>query len=183
MTGTRASARPGAAHRLTARATVGMGEHVGDAAYPAFAAAPHRPVRRGGRVLVHQMPRGRDAPGGGPFIEAGTAPDLRMRPLGETVGLLAEAGPEARHVESPREYYVRTVTVRHRAPEERRERFVGPVGEETARGWRLYLVGGAPACEEGRMGVDQILSARPGPGGDRGTPAAMPAWNEGVDRL
>jgi cyclopropane-fatty-acyl-phospholipid synthase len=30
-----------------------------------------------------------------------------------------------------------------------------------ARVWRLYLVGGALAFEEGRMGVDQILAARP----------------------
>jgi cyclopropane-fatty-acyl-phospholipid synthase len=34
------------------------------------------------------------------------------------------------------------------------------VGEQTARVWRLYLVGGALAFEEGRMGVDQILAVR-----------------------
>ena len=28
--------------------------------------------------------------------------------------------------------------------------------------WRLYLVGGAMAFRDGRMGVDQILSVRPG---------------------
>ena len=38
------------------------------------------------------------------------------------------------------------------------------VGEEVARVWRLYLVGGALAFEEGRMGVDQILAvATPAP--------------------
>jgi cyclopropane-fatty-acyl-phospholipid synthase len=36
------------------------------------------------------------------------------------------------------------------------------VGLETARVWRLYLVGGALAFEQGRMGVDQILAVRPG---------------------
>ena len=35
------------------------------------------------------------------------------------------------------------------------------VGEETTRVWRLYLVGGRLAFDEGRMGVDQILSVRP----------------------
>ena len=35
------------------------------------------------------------------------------------------------------------------------------VGEEVARVWRLYLVGGALAFEEGRMGVDQILAVKP----------------------
>ena len=28
--------------------------------------------------------------------------------------------------------------------------------------WRLYLVGGAMAFRDGRMGVDQILLVRPG---------------------
>ena len=30
------------------------------------------------------------------------------------------------------------------------------------RVWRLYLVGGAMAFRDGRMGVDQILLVRPG---------------------
>jgi cyclopropane-fatty-acyl-phospholipid synthase len=37
---------------------------------------------------------------------------------------------------------------------------VGLVGEEAARVWRLYLVGGMLAFEERRMGVDQILAVR-----------------------
>ncbi|MBN9620319.1 MAG: class I SAM-dependent methyltransferase, partial [Actinobacteria bacterium] len=40
------------------------------------------------------------------------------------------------------------------------DRFVALQGEETARVWRLYLVGGALAFEQGRMGVDQVLAAR-----------------------
>jgi cyclopropane-fatty-acyl-phospholipid synthase len=36
--------------------------------------------------------------------------------------------------------------------------------------WRLYLVGGALAFEEGRMGVDQILVVKPGPAGRSGLP-------------
>ena len=44
------------------------------------------------------------------------------------------------------------------------------VGEEVARVWRLYLVGGALAFEEGRMGVDQILMVRPTLSGRSGLP-------------
>lgn len=149
-------------------ATVEMGEHVGDAAYPAFAAALHGLVRPRGRVLVQQMSRGTVAPGGGAFIESYIAPDIHMRPLGETVGLLEGAGLEVRSVESLREHYVRTVAAWHRTLEERWTEVVGLVGEETARVWRLYLVGGALAFEERRMGVDQILSVRPGPDGRSG---------------
>jgi cyclopropane-fatty-acyl-phospholipid synthase len=39
-----------------------------------------------------------------------------------------------------------------------------------ARVWRLYLVGAALAFEEGRMGVDQILSVRPDAAGRSGMP-------------
>ncbi|GAV37133.1 class I SAM-dependent methyltransferase [Streptomyces acidiscabies] len=64
--------------------TVEMGEHVGDAGYPAFAAALNRLVWPCGWVLVQRMSRGPGAPGGGAFIEACIAPDMHMRPLGET---------------------------------------------------------------------------------------------------
>ena len=37
------------------------------------------------------------------------------------------------------------------------DEFVALSGEEVARVWRLYLVGGGLAFEQGRMGVDQIL--------------------------
>ncbi|MGW1068338.1 class I SAM-dependent methyltransferase [Streptomyces aureus] len=147
-------------------ATIEMGEHVGDDEYPAFAAALHRLVRPQGRVLVQQMSRGTTAPGGGAFIEAYIAPDMHMRPMGETVGLLEAAGLEVRSVESLREHYVRTINAWHQTLEERWPDFVRLVGEETARAWRLYLVGGALAFEERRMGVDQFLAVRPGATGD-----------------
>ncbi|MBU6532626.1 SAM-dependent methyltransferase [Streptomyces mayonensis] len=162
--------------------TVEMGEHVGDAEYPAFAAALHRMVRPGGRVLVQQMSRGRNAPGGGAFIEAYIAPDMHMRPLGETVQLLEDAGLEVRHVESLREHYVRTVAAWHRTLEQRWDAFVALAGEETARVWRLYLVGGALAFEQRRMGVDQILSVRPTAEGVSGMPATPGEWYERLDR-
>ncbi|MGY0489778.1 class I SAM-dependent methyltransferase [Streptomyces sp. WG-D5] len=164
-------------------ATVEMGEHVGDAEYPAFAAALHRMVRPGGRVLVQQMSRGGTAPGGGAFIEAYIAPDMHMRPAGETVGLLESAGLEVRSVESMREHYVRTVAAWHRTLEDRWSEFVALVGEETARVWRLYLVGGALAFEEGRMGVDQFLSVRPTRSGRSGMPATSRDWYLGLERL
>ncbi|PSM40727.1 SAM-dependent methyltransferase [Streptomyces dioscori] len=162
-------------------ATVEMGEHVGDAEYPAFAAALHRMVRPRGRVLVQQMSRGSNAPGGGEFIEAYIAPDMHMRPMGQTVGLLEDAGLEVRSVESMREHYVRTIEGWHRTLEENWDAFVRLVGVETARVWRLYMVGAALAFEEGRMGVDQILSTRPAPGGDSGMPPSQRSWYTALD--
>lgn len=155
-----------------------MGEHVGDAEYPGFTATLHRMLRPGGRALVQQMSRGAVAPGGGAFIESYIAPDMHMRPLGDTVSLLEGAGLEVRAVESMREHYTRTIRAWHRTLEERWAEFGALVGEETARVWRLYLVGSALAFEERRMGVDQILAVRPSEHGHSGMPPTQRRWYE-----
>lgn len=59
-----------------------------------------------------------------------------------------------------REHYVRTVDAWYATFEANWDRAVAMVGEEAARVWRLYLVGGALAFEEGRMGVDQLLMVK-----------------------
>jgi cyclopropane-fatty-acyl-phospholipid synthase len=83
-----------------------------------------------------------------------------MRPVGETVALIEEAGLEVRDVHALREHYVRTVDAWYATFESHWDEVVAMVGEEMARVWRLYLVGGALAFEEGRMGVDQILAVK-----------------------
>ncbi len=150
--------------------TVEMGEHVGAGNYPIFAATLHRLLAPSGRLLVQQMSRGAHAPGGGAFIESYVAPDMHMRPVGDTVALLEQAGLEVRDVHALREHYVRTVAVWAQTLERRWTEVVAMVGEPMARVWRLYLAGGALAFEEGRMGVDQILAVRRTPSGASGMP-------------
>ncbi len=152
-------------------ASLEMGEHVGQGNYPTYVAALRRAVRPGGRVLVQQMSRRGRHPGGGPFIESFIAPDMHMRPLGETVELIEAGGLEVRDVHAMREHYVRTVQAWTETFEEHWDEAVALVGEEVARVWRLYLVGGAMAFRDGRMGVDQILAVRPGADGRAGLPA------------
>ncbi|MDU0314770.1 cyclopropane-fatty-acyl-phospholipid synthase family protein [Phycicoccus sp. M110.8] len=142
-----------------------MGEHVGQRNYPTYARVLHDAVRPGGRVLVQQMSRRGRHPGGGPFIEQFIAPDMHMRPVGDTVALIEESGLEVRDVHALREHYVRTVDAWHDTFEANWDRAVALVGEEIARVWRLYLVGGSMAFRDGRMGVDQILAVRPGAAG------------------
>ena len=149
--------------------SIEMGEHVGARNYPVFAGGIHRLLRAGGRALVQQMSR-TTRPGGGPFIEAFIAPDMHMRPVGETVDLFERAGLEVRDVHALREHYVRTVDAWYGTFEDNWDRAVAMVGEEVARVWRLYLVGGALAFEEGRMGVDQILMVKPTPDGRSSLP-------------
>jgi cyclopropane-fatty-acyl-phospholipid synthase len=141
-----------------------MGEHVGDEQYPTFVSTVFRALEPGAPFLVQQMSRAAgDSPGGGPFIEAYIAPDMHMRPLGETIGLLEAGGFEVRGVQALREHYVRTGEVWLANLETRWDQIVALVGEEVARVWRLYLVGGGLAFEERRMGVDQILVRKPDP--------------------
>jgi cyclopropane-fatty-acyl-phospholipid synthase len=150
--------------------SIEMGEHVGRSTYPTFTRQIHDLLRPGGRALVQQMSR-TSRPGGGPFIEAFIAPDMHMRPVGETVALIEVSGLEVRDVHAMREHYVRTVDAWYATFDANWDRVVELVGEEVARVWRLYLVGGALAFEEGRMGVDQILAVKPTRDGRSGMPA------------
>ena len=95
--------------------------------------------------------------------------------MGETVGLIEKAGLEVRDVHALREHYVRTVDAWYATFESNWDRVVAMVGEEMARVWRLYLVGGALAFEEGRMGVDQILAVKSTADGRSGLPPVR-AW-------
>ena len=159
-------------------ASIEMGEHVGDGNYPAYAAALHRLAAPGARVLVQQMSRPGKHPGGGPFIESFIAPDMSMRPLGQTVALLEKAGLEVRDVQALREHYVWTVRAWEQRFRARREHLVALVGEEVCRVWELYLAGGALTFEQGRMGVDQILLVRrPDDGVSRLSNARPVAWS------
>ena len=156
--------------------TIEMGEHVGAENYPAFLAKLRGLLRDEGRLLIQQMSHGPDHPGGGPFIESYIAPDMHMRPLHELVELVHGAGLEVRDVHAMREHYVRTVEAWLAEFEERYDEVVALVGEEQARVWRLYLVGGALAFEQNRMGVDQILSVKTTAAGRSGMPATRLGW-------
>lgn len=142
-------------------ASLEMGEHVGQRNYPVYAAALFNNVVPGGRVLVQQMSRRGKHPGGGPFIESFIAPDMHMRPVGETLGFLEGAGFEVEAVEAMRRDYVRTLEAWYARFEQNHDAAVEMMGEEIARVWRLYLVGALRSFAEGRMGVEQILCSRP----------------------
>ncbi|MCW2785481.1 MAG: cfa 2 [Marmoricola sp.] len=154
-------------------ASIEMGEHVGQGNYPTYVEVLRRSVKPGGRVLIQGMSRsgkgGGKHPGGGPFIESFIAPDMTMRPVGETVDLIEAGGLEVRDVHAMREHYVYTVDAWIERFDAAYEHLRTLVPEEYIRVWRLYLVGGGMSFRDGRMGVDQILAVRPG------APHSLPA--------
>nr|WP_211176658.1 cyclopropane-fatty-acyl-phospholipid synthase family protein [Pseudonocardia acidicola] len=155
-------------------ATIEMGEHVGEGNYSAYAAQLHRLLRPHGRLLLQQMSRGaagtNTAPGGGAFMESYVAPDMFMRPLGSTINVLEQAGLEVVDVHSLREHYVWTVRPWLDTLQQHKAEAIRLIGEEQYRVWLLYLAGAALAFEENRMGVHQILLARPDAEGRSGLP-------------
>ena len=149
--------------------TIEMGEHVGAKNYDTYTATLFRLLKPAGRLLLQQMSR-HGAPGGGAFIESYIAPDMSMVPLGDTVNNIERAGFEVRDVHVLREHYVHTIRAWLDTFESRFDEVVNMIGETQSRVWRLYIVGSALAFEENRMGVEQILAAKPPASGDRGRP-------------
>lgn len=140
-----------------------MGEHVGAAAYPAFAARLAELLGPGARLLIQQMSRGLGTPDGGPFIASYIAPDMHMRPLPQTLAMLQDAGLEIVSAEGMREHYVRTFQAWRDTLDARFAEAEALLGPQRARVWRLFLAGGGLAFERGTTGVDQIVAtAAPG---------------------
>jgi cyclopropane-fatty-acyl-phospholipid synthase len=159
-------------------ASVGMAEHVGAAPYADYAAGLWGLLRPGGRLLNHQIARRPSlyAAGGPSFIEAYVFPDGELLPLATTVGVLEEAGFEVRDVESLREHYALTLRCWVANLEREWDRAVALTSAGRARVWRVYMAGAALAFETGRIGVNQVLAVRPGPGGASGMPRTRSAW-------
>lgn len=154
--------------------SIEMGEHVGQDNYPVYAAQLHRLLLPHGRLLLQQMSRGaaggNTAPGGGAFMESYVAPDMYMRPLGETLNFLEASGLEVVDVHSLREHYVWTVRPWLDTLQDNKAEAIRLIGDEQYRVWLLYLAGAALAFEENRMGVHQMLMVRPGADGRSGLP-------------
>lgn len=155
-------------------ASVGMFEHVGRSRLPRYFEAVFGALRPGGLFLNHgiidleeaRRPRGvrltralwRD----GGFVRRYVFPDGELVPLAEAVGAAEAEGFETRDAESLREHYV--LTLRHwvRRLEARQSEAVALVGEPTFRVWRVYLALSAHGFASGKVGLVQLLLAKPG---------------------
>ncbi|HEX5387836.1 MAG TPA: class I SAM-dependent methyltransferase [Gemmatimonadales bacterium] len=160
-------------------ASVGMFEHVGRRMLPTYFAEAFRLTRPGGLFLNHGIvqlaPRGaRPMVHGaarllwhpGRFIERYVFPGGELVPAALAVHCGEEAGFELRDGESLREHYALTLRQWVRRLEAHAAEARELVGEPTYRVWKLYMAGSARAFAAARIGLVQLLFAKPdGQGG------------------
>lgn len=160
-------------------ASVGMFEHVGRAQLARYFATAHRLTRPGGLFLNHgiislddaRAKTGAGAPprrlwGMGRFMDRYVFPDGELVPLATVVAESEATGFETRDVENLREHYAETLRHWVRRLEQRSSEARALVGETTVRVWRLYMAASAHAFRTARIGVVQVLLARPTPEGE-----------------
>jgi cyclopropane-fatty-acyl-phospholipid synthase len=91
------------------------------------------------------------------------------------VTAMQSAGFEARHMESLREHYARTLRHWVANLERHWDDAVAEVGTARAKIWRLYMAGSAAGFEADRIQIHQVLGVKTGADGDSGMPL-RPDW-------
>jgi cyclopropane-fatty-acyl-phospholipid synthase len=161
-------------------ASIGMAEHVGLAQLDNYAARLHDLLAPSGRLLNHAISR-RPGPPGDPrgdktsFIDRYVFPDGELHPISTMVDTLESAGFEVRDVESLREHYADTLRAWVHNLERNWDQAVALSSPGRARVWRLYMAGSALAFQSNRLGVNQVLAVKPGPGGSSELPRTRAA--------
>jgi cyclopropane-fatty-acyl-phospholipid synthase len=156
-------------------ASIGMAEHVGLSQLGQYAAHLHSLLAPGGRLLNHAIAR-RPGPPGDPagdktsFIDRYVFPDGELHPVSTMVDVLESAGFEVRDVESLREHYAETLRAWVSNLEQNWDQAARLTSAGRARVWRLYMAGSALGFQSNRLGVNQVLAVKPGPGGASGLP-------------
>ncbi len=146
-------------------AGIGVTEHLGVRAHPAYFAAVHRLLRPGGLFLHHGITQPPDARHSSQwdFLIAHVFPGGDLTYLGHTAEMMECARLEVLDVECLRAHYARTTrqwAERLRAAHSNARGLVSP---NTYRTWLLYLTAASVAFERGWIGLSQILSMRHDP--------------------
>jgi cyclopropane-fatty-acyl-phospholipid synthase len=153
--------------------SIGMFEHVGTQQLGRYFTHLQGLLEPQGRLLNHAISR---PPGERPavkdrsFIGRYVFPDGALQEVGTVVTAMQGAGFEARHVESLREHYARTLRHWVTNLERHWDEAVTEAGAARARVWRLYMAGSAVNFEAGRISVHQVLGVNTTPEGEGGFP-------------
>jgi cyclopropane-fatty-acyl-phospholipid synthase len=166
--------------RFHKAASVGMVEHVGTRRLPEYFRHVGDALEPGGLFLNHGIASQARRRGlRSALIDRYVFPDGDLPRLEEVVAAAEGSGFEVRDVENLREHYARTLRhwVRRLEAQESKAREI--VGDETYNVWRFYMAGSAHGFASGRMGIDQVLLAKPLADGS----AAVPGTREDIYRV
>ena len=156
--------------------SVGMFEHVGEAALPEYFQRAWNLLRGGGVFLndgiAHSATYRRRGPS---FVDRYVFPDGDLVPISTSLRAAEQSGFEVRDVESLREHYA--LTLRHwlRRLESHADGARRITSDTTYRIWRLYMAGSAHGFRIGRLNVYQTLLAKPAQGRS-GLPLTRHDW-------
>lgn len=159
--------------------SIGMAEHVGNAALPGYAVKMMSLLRPKGRLLNHAIASVRPLAEHGrqlPFIQRYIFPDGEILPLSRTINVLERAGFEIRDCEALREHYALTLRAWVQALRGSFDDAVRLVGEQRARTWLLYLASCALTFEaNGQLTIHQVLTVHQATDGASGLPPLVPS--------
>ncbi len=156
--------------------SVGMFEHVGASRLSEYFGRVFSLLRPGGLFLNHGIAGRPDPPWWRrlgrrtSFLNAHVFPDGDLVSIGNVIAIAERRGFEVRDVESLREHYARTLRLWVQRLEARRDQAVQLVGEGKYRTWRLFMAASAQGFAAGRIGIFQVLLAKPNAAGVVGLP-------------
>jgi cyclopropane-fatty-acyl-phospholipid synthase len=142
--------------------SIGLTEHIGEAALPSYVRSLHDKLRPGGRLLNHCITRPDNT---GPsrikgFFNRYVFPDGELLGPGHILSAIHDNGFEVRHEENFREHYAKTLAAWCANLDEHWDEAVEEVGEERARVWRLYMAGSRLGFEINNIQLHQVLAVR-----------------------
>ena len=143
--------------------SIGMSEHVGGPAeLRRYFSQAHKLLTPNGRFLNHAISRAANFTGLGDkgFIQRYVFPDGELHEVGATISAMQESGFEARHMESFRLHYAKTLRAWVSNLEANWDTAVDEVGRGRAMVWRLYMAGSAVAFERNEIQLHQVLLVR-----------------------
>jgi cyclopropane-fatty-acyl-phospholipid synthase len=165
------------AHGFDKVVSVGMVEHVGASALPAYFQSAWRHLRPGGVFLNHGIAINATAPTPKwrEFGKKYVFPDGELVPIAHLLREAERAGFEVRDVENLREHYARTVERWVRRLEPLHPEAVRATDEVTYRIFRLYLAGACQGFRSSLYGLYQALLVKPDDGRS-GLPLTREDW-------
>jgi cyclopropane-fatty-acyl-phospholipid synthase len=164
------------ADRFEKIAAIGLIEHLGAAAYPAYFGRVHELLVPGGLFLNHGITNrhGDRRTSESEFLERHVFPGYEIPSVTRVQESMEAAGLEVLDVENLRPHYARTTRVWAQRLQARRAEALALVGERTYRIWVGYLAAASVAFESGWIGLHQIV------GTQQTTRAVVPWTRESV---